>query len=154
QFGAVVLSARRIADFTETQIRELRKFLRGPVPEAPIAPPEAPGSRSASEPTLSVGPTIEHFVPPPLRAEALPDPSGGDEQPGSKKIVLVQDADDEPQELLRSVTDTDDLLGVYLKQIGQYPLLSAAEEVEIAKRIEAGMYAKHVLSLGQYQTRR
>src|SRR5699024_252859 len=27
QFGAVVPSARRIADFTETQIRELRKFL-------------------------------------------------------------------------------------------------------------------------------
>src|SRR5699024_11239125 len=46
QFGAVVLSARRIADFTETQIRELRKFLMGPVPEAPIAPRAAPGTRS------------------------------------------------------------------------------------------------------------
>lgn len=155
QFGAVVPSARRIADFTETQIRELRKFLRGPVPEAPIAPPEAPGSRSASEPSPPVGPTVENFVPPPLLAEDLPDQSGADEQLASKKIVLVKDADDdEPQELLRSVTDTDDLLGVYLKQIGQYPLLSAAEEVAVAKRIEAGMYATHVLSLGQYQTRR
>ena len=78
QFGAVVPSARRIADFTETQIRELRKFLRGPVPEAPIAPPEAPGSRSASEPSPPVGPTVENFVPPPLLAEDLPDQSGAD----------------------------------------------------------------------------
>ncbi|MFJ9012676.1 sigma-70 family RNA polymerase sigma factor [Streptomyces canus] len=41
--------------------------------------------------------------------------------------------------------DSSDLLGQYLNQIGSTPLLSAAEEVELAKRIEAGVYADHLL---------
>ncbi len=38
-----------------------------------------------------------------------------------------------------------DLLGQYLKQIAATPLLTAAEEVELAKRIEAGVYAAELL---------
>jgi RNA polymerase sigma factor (sigma-70 family) len=41
--------------------------------------------------------------------------------------------------------DEPDLLGQYLRQIGRTPLLSAAEEVELARRIEAGVYARHLL---------
>ncbi|MFI6498763.1 RNA polymerase sigma factor RpoD/SigA [Nonomuraea typhae] len=41
-----------------------------------------------------------------------------------------------------------DLLGMYLRQIGRTPLLSAADEVELAKRIEAGLYAGHLLAGG------
>ncbi|WP_336206290.1 sigma-70 family RNA polymerase sigma factor [Nonomuraea sp. LPB2021202275-12-8] len=41
-----------------------------------------------------------------------------------------------------------DLLGMYLEQIGKTPLLSAADEVDLAKRIEAGLYAGHLISLG------
>ncbi|MER6411271.1 sigma-70 family RNA polymerase sigma factor [Streptomyces humidus] len=40
--------------------------------------------------------------------------------------------------------DSSDLLGQYLKQIGSTPLLSAAEEVDLAQRIEAGVYADHL----------
>ncbi|NED94947.1 sigma-70 family RNA polymerase sigma factor [Phytoactinopolyspora alkaliphila] len=39
-----------------------------------------------------------------------------------------------------------DLVGQYLKQIGGTPLLSASEEVDLAKRIEAGLYAQHLLA--------
>jgi RNA polymerase sigma factor (sigma-70 family) len=39
-----------------------------------------------------------------------------------------------------------DLVGQYLKQIGETPLLSADEEVELAKRIEAGLYAQQLLA--------
>ncbi|GAA2267994.1 sigma-70 family RNA polymerase sigma factor [Nonomuraea roseoviolacea subsp. roseoviolacea] len=39
-----------------------------------------------------------------------------------------------------------DLLGVYLKQIGDIPLLSAADEVELARRVEAGLYAGHLIA--------
>ena len=47
----------------------------------------------------------------------------------------------EPREL-----DQDyDLVGHYLKQIGSTPLLSAEEEVELARRIEAGVYAGELL---------
>ncbi|GAA3784517.1 sigma-70 family RNA polymerase sigma factor [Streptomyces chiangmaiensis] len=41
--------------------------------------------------------------------------------------------------------DASDLLGHYLNEIGSTPLLSAREEVELAKRIEAGVYADHLL---------
>ena len=39
-----------------------------------------------------------------------------------------------------------DLVRVYLNGIGKTALLNAADEVELAKRIEAGLYAQHVLA--------
>ncbi|TYK49411.1 sigma-70 family RNA polymerase sigma factor [Actinomadura decatromicini] len=41
--------------------------------------------------------------------------------------------------------DEPDLVGQYLTQIGRTELLTAAEEVELSKRIEAGVYARHLL---------
>ncbi|WP_067184907.1 sigma-70 family RNA polymerase sigma factor [Microtetraspora niveoalba] len=41
--------------------------------------------------------------------------------------------------------DEQDLLGQYLSQIGKTPLLTAQEEVDLAKRIEAGLYAEHLI---------
>jgi RNA polymerase nonessential primary-like sigma factor len=37
-----------------------------------------------------------------------------------------------------------DLVRVYLNGIGKTALLTAADEVELAKRIEAGVYAQHL----------
>jgi len=42
-----------------------------------------------------------------------------------------------------------DLVRVYLNGIGKTPLLTAAEEVELAKRIEAGVFAQHMLETSQ-----
>lgn len=42
-------------------------------------------------------------------------------------------------------TSTEDLVRVYLNEIGKTPLLDAAEEVELSKRIEAGLAAEHIL---------
>src|SRR4051812_36877649 len=39
-----------------------------------------------------------------------------------------------------------DLVRVYLNEIGKVALLTAADEVELAKRIEAGLYAEHLLN--------
>jgi RNA polymerase sigma factor (sigma-70 family) len=41
--------------------------------------------------------------------------------------------------------DDVDMVGQYLGQIGATPLLTAAQEVELAKRIEAGLYAAELL---------
>ena len=38
-----------------------------------------------------------------------------------------------------------DLVRAYLKEIGKTPLLTAAEEVELSQRIEAGLFASHKL---------
>jgi RNA polymerase primary sigma factor len=43
---------------------------------------------------------------------------------------------------------TADPVKDYLKQIGKVPLLSAQQEVELAKRIEAGLFAAHKLAEG------
>ena len=41
-----------------------------------------------------------------------------------------------------------DLLRQYLREIGRIPLLSAADEVELAKRVEAGLFAEERLRSG------
>ena len=38
-----------------------------------------------------------------------------------------------------------DLVGVYLHEISRTPLLDAAQEVDLAKAVEAGLYAEHLL---------
>jgi RNA polymerase primary sigma factor len=37
--------------------------------------------------------------------------------------------------------DTDDVVGLYLKEAGRVPLLSAEQEVDLAKRMESGVFA-------------
>lgn len=47
---------------------------------------------------------------------------------------------------LDSQSPAADLVRVYLNGIGKTALLSAEDEVELAKRIEAGLYAQHLLA--------
>jgi RNA polymerase nonessential primary-like sigma factor len=57
-----------------------------------------------------------------------------------------QDLDQEPQvEDLDAQSPAADLVRVYLNGIGKRALLTAAEEVDLAKQIEAGVFAKHML---------
>ncbi|WP_086663309.1 sigma-70 family RNA polymerase sigma factor [Lentzea kentuckyensis] len=41
-----------------------------------------------------------------------------------------------------------DSVGQYLRAVGRTPLLTAAEEVDLSRRIEAGVYAAHLLASG------
>jgi RNA polymerase primary sigma factor len=43
---------------------------------------------------------------------------------------------------------TSDLVRIYLREIGRVPLLTAEDEVELAKSIEAGLYAEEKLTSG------
>src|SRR6266567_1354082 len=51
----------------------------------------------------------------------------------------------EPSEETRRPV-TGDLVRIYLREIGRVPLLTAAEEVELAKAIEAGLFAEEKLA--------
>ncbi len=63
---------------------------------------------------------------------------------------VVSDVDDDaPAQQVVSAGATADPVKDYLKQIGKVALLNAAEEVDLAKRIEAGMYAEHLLKEGK-----
>ncbi|PIF01934.1 MAG: RNA polymerase sigma factor, partial [Propionibacterium sp.] len=60
----------------------------------------------------------------------------------------LSDADDadEPEQQVVSAGATADPVKDYLKQIGKVALLNAVQEVELAKRIEAGLFAEERLS--------
>ena len=58
---------------------------------------------------------------------------------------IADDAEGARQTDLDEATASADLVRVYLNEIGKVALLSAADEVELAKRIEAGLYATHLL---------
>src|SRR6202034_3211725 len=61
-------------------------------------------------------------------------------------LVLRDDDDDLPVARATVAGATADPVKDYLKQIGKVPLLSADQEVDLAKRIEAGLFAEEKLA--------
>ncbi len=66
---------------------------------------------------------------------------------GAQGFVLSDDdEDDAPAQQVAAAGATADPVKDYLKQIGKVPLLNAEQEVELAKRIEAGLFAEDKLA--------
>jgi RNA polymerase primary sigma factor len=63
-------------------------------------------------------------------------------------VVSAADDTDEPEQQVMVAGATADPVKDYLKQIGKVPLLNAEMEVELAKRIEAGLFAEEKLGKG------
>ena len=73
--------------------------------------------------------------------------SKDEELPTGALVISVADEDDEVPVYSSAITGaTADPVKDYLKQIGKVALLNAAEEVELAMRIEAGLFAEDKLS--------
>ncbi|MFE7506905.1 RNA polymerase sigma factor [Promicromonospora sp. NPDC057488] len=68
----------------------------------------------------------------------------GDESSGF--VVSDRDDDDQPAQQVVTAGATADPVKDYLKQIGKVALLNAEQEVELAKRIEAGLFAEERLA--------
>ncbi|MBW3087370.1 RNA polymerase sigma factor [Bifidobacterium sp. 82T24] len=75
------------------------------------------------------------------------------EQPKEKGAFVVTDLDDDdnytpsgnPKRRVIATGATADPVKDYLKQIGRVSLLNAEQEVDLSERIEAGLYAQHLL---------
>ena len=76
-------------------------------------------------------------------AETAAKPAAPEEE-----FVYGDDDDDLPAAQVASAGATADPVKDYLKQIGKVPLLNAEQEVELAKRIEAGLFAEEKLAEG------
>jgi RNA polymerase primary sigma factor len=77
------------------------------------------------------------------------DPETESIQLPSNALVLRDDEDDIPVQNLTISGATADPVKDYLKQIGKVALLNAELEVELAKRIEAGLFAEEKLALSE-----
>jgi len=75
--------------------------------------------------------------------------SSGTDEPlptGALRLSMTDDEDEVPVYSAAITGATADPVKDYLKQIGKVALLNAAEEVELAMRIEAGLFAEEKLS--------
>jgi RNA polymerase primary sigma factor len=78
--------------------------------------------------------------------EETTKPAFSEPLPTGAIVISSTDEDDVPVYSTMITGATADPVKDYLKQIGKVPLLNAAEEVELAMRIEAGLFAEEKLS--------
>ena len=80
--------------------------------------------------------------------------------PTDKELIEEEESEDEaqlevsPDDNYLANIDTDDTIGLYLKEVGRVPLLTAVQEVELAQRIERGRLAREELARGNVTPRR
>ncbi|WP_449385110.1 RNA polymerase sigma factor [Cellulomonas soli] len=82
--------------------------------------------------------------------EGAKKPAAAAEEESEDKGFVYSDADDDdaPAQQVVTAGATADPVKDYLKQIGKVALLNAEQEVELAKRIEAGLFAEERLNSG------
>jgi RNA polymerase primary sigma factor len=109
------------------------------VPDGPGYPEDSqPGQPSADTTAAGPGGAGARVV--------TPSPDGGGEGEGEEIFVFGDDDEDLPAAQVAVAGATADPVKDYLKQIGKVPLLNAEKEVELAKRIEAGLFAEEKLT--------
>jgi len=81
----------------------------------------------------------------------LPEEEPTDLAEGEEGAFVIADDDEEdaPAQQVSTAGATADPVKDYLKQIGKVALLNAEQEVELAKRIEAGLFAEEKLNSGE-----
>jgi RNA polymerase primary sigma factor len=132
---------------------------KAPAKAAPSdAPAEEPASDSvagdAVEPDVVIGPDGKKVLPDLpddlFEKDVAADPSIVEDEKEASSGFVVSEADDtdEPEQQVMVAGATADPVKDYLKQIGKVPLLNAEMEVELAKRIEAGLFSEEKLGKG------
>ena len=95
-----------------------------------------PAVLAAADPALAVA-----------AGAAVEDEDDEDDDEDGPKVLSDDDDEDDPKPIAAEgeVGISTDLVRAYLKEIGKVPLLTAEQEVELAQRIEAGLFAAEKL---------
>ena len=97
----------------------------------------AEGEAEAKKPAKAAGASDEEDIAEPSEKDKASGDFVWDEEESEALRQARKDAE---------LTASADSVRAYLKQIGKVALLNAEEEVELAKRIEAGLYATQLMS--------
>lgn len=115
-------------------------------------PAKKPADEAEQEPAEPEIEPLESEVVEPVEPKT---PQGEVKGKGSKPeeenrgfVLSTSDDDDAPQQQVLVAGATADPVKDYLKQIGKVALLNAEQEVDLALRIEAGLFASHKLAQG------
>ena len=166
---AVDAMSRRAAAATPTKKAAKKttsaKAAAAPAKKAPAkkaAPAKAPtkaaakaAAKATAEPgatTAVVGPDGKKVLPDlddsQFEKDVATDPTIVEDEKQASFVVSAADETDEPEQQVMVAGATADPVKDYLKQIGKVPLLNAEMEVELAKRIEAGLFSEEKLAKG------
>ncbi|MDQ1057945.1 RNA polymerase sigma factor [Arthrobacter globiformis] len=121
---------------------------RGPKPGAKAAA-EAAGSRSTDDDAdVEVEEDLDDAQPDTADLVDEPDEAGKEAAAPTGSGFVYSDADDDdaPVQQVMSAGATADPVKDYLKQIGKVALLNAEQEVDLALRIEAGLFAEEKIA--------
>ncbi len=124
-------------------------------PAHPSEEPDVVEPDAVQPPRLTLLEPLLERVPPQGPAdghpEAVPDPLEPDDPVGPDDPVasagaLGRPGGGEPPAHEEAAGPSADLFRQYLREIGRIPLLTAEEEVELARRVEAGLFAEERLN--------
>ncbi|MDP4675934.1 MAG: RNA polymerase sigma factor, partial [Candidatus Nanopelagicales bacterium] len=111
-------------------------------------------AKNTDEPDLKEAAVLEAGLEADLAKDLATVDEGESEAEPTKRSdadeIVLSDVDDtdEPVQQVTQAGATADPVKDYLKQIGKVPLLNAEQEVDLAKRIEAGLFAEETLNSG------
>ena len=105
------------------------------------------GAKGAVDETATVEIPVADDGMPVSDEEIAEEVAKTDEEQGF--VISHRDESDEPVQQVTVAGATADPVKDYLKQIGKVALLNAEQEVELAKRIEAGLFAEEKLNSGK-----
>ncbi len=118
---------------------------RGPKPGAKAA---AEAANKSDEDDVEVDEDLDDIAPDAAELTEDGDDATGKAKAGTGSGFVYSDADDDdaPVQQVMSAGATADPVKDYLKQIGKVALLNAEQEVDLALRIEAGLFAEEKIN--------
>ncbi|WP_433856190.1 sigma-70 family RNA polymerase sigma factor [Streptomyces kronopolitis] len=130
-------------------------------PAEPLSTYGTDGGPAATVPDLSAASAAITLEVAPVQSQTLADAQAAEEpvkdqaaqpptvpqqaEPPAAEMI-VEEIIPEPAPRTEAGSPSSDLFRQYLREIGRIPLLTAAEEVELARRVEAGLFAEEKLT--------